>query len=289
MSKTLKLALLQLKTSPVKRENFLHAERLLRQTVDEHGPVDMVMLPECFNCPYSIKLFRKYCESIPDGETTRFLSQFASDNKVTLVGGSYPEVDGSTDSIYNTSVVFSPEGTIVAKYRKTHLFDVDIPGKISFQESRILGAGDHNTVFQTKWGNVGLAICYDLRFPEVANVATRPPYSSFMMMYPGAFNTTTGPKHWELLARARAVDNQCFVAVCSSARDLDAKYHAYGHSLVVDPWGKVIARAHEEEEAVVVEIDTSMVDSVRQSIPTQTQRRFDLYGNSSTGAVVKDK
>jgi predicted amidohydrolase len=283
----LRLALLQLKTSPVKHENYERVTRLLERTIKQHGKPDMVMLPECFNSPYSVQLFRKYCEEIPQGETTQFLSQLAKKNDIILVGGSYPEKEG--ELIFNTSVVFDSQGSIIARHRKTHLFDVDIPGKISFQESRVLSSGSHNTVFPTKQGNVGLGICYDLRFPEVAHIATRPPYNSYMMMYPGAFNLMSGPMHWEALARARAIDNQCYIALCSPARDMDAKYKAYGHSLVVDPLGKVLKEAGEDEEALVVEIDTKLVDKVRENMPTREQRRFDLYGDISTGAVVRGK
>lgn len=279
----LRLALLQLKTSPVKHENYSRCTKLLEETIEKHGALDMVMLPECFNSPYSVQLFRQYCEPVP-GETSDYLSQLALKHRITLVGGSVPEShDGK---IYNTSIVFDSSGSIIAKHRKTHLFDVDIPGKISFQESKVLAAGDSNTVFGTPWGNVGLGICYDLRFPEVAHVATRPPHNAFMMAYPGAFNTVTGPMHWEALARARAIDNQCFVALCSPARDMEAKYRAYGHSLVVDPLGTVLAEAGEDQEAIVVELDTAMVETVRRNMPTQGQRRFDLYGDVTKGSAV---
>lgn len=288
MASKLRAALIQLKTSPIKHENFTCVASLLRQTVAQNDKLDLVVLPECFNSPYSVQLFRKYCEASPSGETTQFLSDIAKEHKITLVGGSFPESDDGV--IYNTSLVFNSSGEIIAKHRKTHLFDVDIPGKISFQESRVLGAGSSNTVFTLPGQNrnVGLGICYDLRFPEVAHVATRAPHNAFMMVYPGAFNTTTGPLHWEPLARARAIDNQCYVLMCSPARDLEAKYKAYGHSLVVDPMGKVLMEANKDEQVLVCEIDPGMVDTVRQNIPTGHQRRFDLYGDVSKDAVVTD-
>lgn len=278
----LNIALLQLKPSPVKHENFTTASRLLRQAFTKSPALDLVILPECFNSPYSIKLFRKYGEQVPHGETTQFLSKLAKENNVNLIGGSYPE--STPEGIYNTSTVFNTTGELIAKHRKVHLFDVDIPGKITFQESRVLQAGSDSTVFDitspsdhSLKSTVGLGICYDLRFPELAHKMTRPPHSSSLLVYPGAFNTITGPLHWELLARSRAVDNQCFVALCSPARDEEAKYLAYGHSIVVDPMGRVIAEAGEGEEVLTCEIELDDVDEFRGNVPLETQRRFDVY------------
>lgn len=133
-----------------------------------------------------------------------------------IIGGSVPEVD--TDSkVYNTCIVVNSEGEIVAKHRKIHLFDIDVPGKIRFKESDSLTAGQSATLFDTPWGPIGVGICYDIRFPEYAMLLRQ--RGARFLIYPGAFNMVTGPAHWELLQRARAVDNQCFVAMCSPARD----------------------------------------------------------------------
>ena len=147
-------------------------------------------------------------------------------------------------------MTFNPQGEIIAKHRKAHLFDIDIPNGITFQESLTLSGGDKATVFKLgEYGNVGLGICYDIRFPELASIASRYPYNSFAMFYPGAFNTTTGPLHWHLLARARAVDNETFVVLCSPARDVEGGgYQAYGHSLVADPFGNIIAELEKEKK-----------------------------------------
>ncbi|KAH3673233.1 hypothetical protein WICPIJ_009876 [Wickerhamomyces pijperi] len=279
----LNIALLQLKTSPIKHENFTSARRLLTQALTKSPNLDLVVLPECFNSPYSIKLFRQYCEPIPSGETTHFLSNLAKEFNVNLIGGSYPEK--TPEGIYNTSTVFNQQGELIAKHRKVHLFDVDIPGKITFQESKVLQPGSKSTVFDISSQRsktpfkttVGLGICYDLRFPELAHKMARQPHSSSLLVYPGAFNTITGPLHWELLARARAVDNQCFVALCSPARDPDAKYLAYGHSIIVDPVGRVIAEAGEGEEILTCEIELDDVNEFRKNVPLNEQRRFDVY------------
>lgn len=150
-------------------------------------------------------------------------------------------------------------------------------------ESDILSPGDHATSFSLDpYGRVGLGICYDVRFPELAAVSTRANPATgtpraFAMIYPGAFNTTTGPLHWSLLARARAVDNQTYVLMCSPSRDLSSSYHAYGHSLVVDPWGEIVAEAAEGDEIVYAELDPERLDSVASSIPVSTQRRYPVY------------
>lgn len=163
------------------------------------------------------------------------------------------------------------------------MFDINVPGKISFQESKILSAGNHFTVIQDssnkhlpKELRFGVGICFDIRFTEMATVLTQQ-FNTQMLVYPGAFNTTTGPLHWELLARARAVDNQSYVIVCSPARDMNASYKAWGHSMVVDPWGKILVEADEKETIVCADIDLQVVQEFRTSIPTLANRRSDLY------------
>ncbi|KAJ1497127.1 Carbon-nitrogen hydrolase, partial [Coelomomyces lativittatus] len=134
-----------------------------------------------------------------------------------------------------------------------------IPGKIEFKESQVLSPGSHLSVFETIYGKLGVAICYDLRFPELAMIAARQ-HEVIGMIYPGAFNMTTGPMHWELLARARALDNQMYVALCSPARDeQSSSYVAWGHSLVVDPWGKVMKSLEAQEGILDVDIDPKEV------------------------------
>ena len=201
----------------------------------------------------------------------------AAENNIYLIGGSFPEVKDA--KLYNTCTVYNRAGKMIAVHRKAHLFDIDIPGKIKFKESDILSAGDEITIFDTEFGKIGLGICYDMRFPEMAMIAARK--GAIAMVYPGAFNTTTGPLHWELLQRARAVDNQIYVAACSPARDLSADYHAYGHSSIVDPMANVVATCSEDEAVVVGEIDLEILQQTRSSIPVNSQRRFDIYPDVS--------
>lgn len=212
------------------------------------------------------------------------LSSVAAETKTYLVGGSIPEFVPETKEYFNTSLVFAPDGQLLATHRKTHLFDIDIPGKIKFKESEVLSPGNKVTLFDTpEYGKIGLAICYDVRFPELAMIAARK--DAFLFVYPGAFNTTTGPMHWKLQARARAMDNQIYVAMCSPARDTEATYHAYGHSMVVNPNAEVLSEAEESETIIYAELDGNKIEETRKGIPISTQRRFDVYPDVSAGKV----
>ncbi|ODV59022.1 putative hydrolase [Ascoidea rubescens DSM 1968] len=277
--KPLKIALLQLSAGANKQTNLLNVENHVAEALKLRPDTDLIMLPECFNSPYAVDKFREYSEvvSVKDGETTKFLSNLAKSNNVFLVGGSIPELDPVSNQIYNTSLTFDRNGELIGKHRKAHLFDIDIKGGIRFKESDSLSPGNKASYFNlNEFGNIGLGICYDIRFPELAAIAQRKA-NAFAMFYPGAFNTTTGPLHWHLLARSRAVDNQFFVVLCSPARDLSSSYHAYGHSLVVDPNGNIVAEAGTDEEILFAELDPSLLPTVRSSIPITFQRRFDIY------------
>lgn len=248
-------------------------------------------MPECFNSPYGTQYFSKYAETLlpspPSQEQSpsfHALSSIAKEAKAYLVGGSIPEFAPETKKYYNTSLVFSPTGCLIASHRKTHLFDIDIPGKIRFKESEVLSAGNKVTIVDLPdYGKIGLAICYDIRFPETAMIAAR--NGCFLLVYPGAFNLTTGPLHWSLLGRARAMDNEVYVALCSPARDLDATYHAWGHSLVANPKAEVIVEAAEEEDIVYADLEPQTIEDIRKGIPIYEQRRFDVYPDVSKGKI----
>jgi predicted amidohydrolase len=229
-----KLALVQLAVCADKQVNLQRAKQLVGKAAA--AGAQMVVLPECFNSPYGTNYFPSYAEPIPDGESSQALSEMAKQSRVYLIGGSIPEYTScSTERLYyNTCTVWNPEGQLIAKHRKVHLFDIDIPGRIRFQESSVLQPGNQlTTAVSTSLCQLGVGICYDIRFPELAMIAAR--RGCQLMIYPGAFNMTTGPLHWELLQRSRAVDNQIYVAACSPARDTGASYVAWGHSSVVDP------------------------------------------------------
>ncbi|KAG1853870.1 carbon-nitrogen hydrolase, partial [Suillus tomentosus] len=186
--------------------------------------------------------------------------------------------DAETNNIYNTCTVYSPTGAL-ASHRKVHLFDIDIPGKIKFKESKTLTGGTTANYFHTEFARIGLNLCYDIRFLELATIAAW--QGCHAMVYPGAFNLTTGPLHWELLQRARANDNQFFFSMCSPAWDITAGYHSWGHSMVVDSYGRVLAEADENETILHVDIDPEPFHEVRAGIPVTKQHRFDVYPNVS--------
>jgi len=253
-----------------KEKNLKKAERLCGKVVEEGA--EIVLLPEMFNCPYETELFPDYAEAIP-GETTDRLSSLAKELEIYLIGGSIPERAG--EKIYNTSPIFGPEGELLGRHRKVHLFEVDVPGKIVFRESDYLSPGDSPTLVETPFLNFGVAICYDLRFPEL--IRTMSLQGAEALFLPGAFNTTTGPAHWKALLRSRAVDNQIFVVAASPARNKASSYRAYGHSMVVDPWGEVLGEVEAEEASLSVEIDLGRVEEVRKQLPLYRSRRPSLY------------
>ncbi|KAB2019781.1 hypothetical protein ES319_D07G020200v1 [Gossypium barbadense] len=201
-----KIGLCQLSVTPDKERNIKHARKAIEEAAQKGA--QLVLLPEIWNSPYSNDSFPVYAEDINAGgdasPSTAMLSEVASRLKITIVGGSIPERCG--DKLYNTCCVFGTDGKLKAKHRKIHLFDIDIPGKITFMESKTLTAGETPTVVDTDVGRIGIGICYDIRFTELAMIyAAR---GAHLICYPGAFNMTTGPLHWELSQRARAMDNQ---------------------------------------------------------------------------------
>ncbi|XP_019188911.1 PREDICTED: omega-amidase, chloroplastic-like isoform X4 [Ipomoea nil] len=270
-----KIGLCQLSVTADKERNIAHARTAIEEAAEKGAK--LIVLPEIWNSPYSNDSFPIYAEDIDAGTeaspSTAMLSEVARLLKVTIIGGSIPERSG--DKLYNTCCVFDSEGKLKAKHRKIHLFDIDIPGKITFMESKTLTAGQTPTVVDTEVGRIGIGICYDIRFQELATL-----YASrgvHLICYPGAFNMTTGPLHWELLQRARAVDNQLFVATCSPARDAGAGYVAWGHSTLVGPFGEILATTEHDEAIIISEIDYSQIELRRTNLPLEKQRRGDLY------------
>lgn len=307
MSATLPVALIQHRVGNDAQPNRRHAQRWLDLALGctgEQNPPKLLMLPEIWNAPYHTSRFAEFAEPIPepgallvDGSSPSLamVAQFARANGVSVIAGSIPECtpDGH---IFNTATVIDNYGRLLAKHRKIHLFDVDIPGGISFHESNSLTAGQHLTVLagdgdplstglQTP-PNLGLQICYDIRFPELA-LLMQQSFDCTLLACPAGFNTTTGPLHWHLVMRARALDTQCFLMACCAARPPEGSsdYQSYGHSMVVDPWGKVLAEAGTGEEIVRVDLDFDQVTSARLAIPTSQQRRQDVY---HLGTVMSD-
>lgn len=266
-----KIGIIQFPIVEKKSDNLRQAERMIMEAFEKGA--NLIALPEMFNCPYQQELFPLFAEEIESGETRVFLSEMAGKTGAYLVGGSIPERDGA--KIYNSALIFGPEGQLIAKHRKMHLFDIAIKDRIEFCESAVLTPGDEATTFCTEFGNFGTVICYDLRFPEIFRLMIeRGIIGAFV---PAAFNMTTGPVHWETLFKARAIDNQIFMIGISPARDENAGYVAYGYSLVVDPWGKIIWKAGTGTEVAVVPIETDQVSQIRKSLPLLAHRRLDRY------------
>jgi omega-amidase len=292
LKKSLKLALVQLASGADKAHNLTNARSKVLEAAKQGAK--LVVLPECFNSPYGTKYFDKYAETLlpsPPTEsqspTFHALSQLAKEAGVYLVGGSIPEREDKTKKLFNTSLTFSPSGELLATHRKVHLFDIDIPGKIKFVESEVLSPGNKITIVDIpEYGKIAIAICYDIRFPELATIAARK--GAFLLLYPGAFNLTTGALHWELLARARATDNQVYVGLCSPSRDMQADYNAWGHSMVVDPNAQVLQQLDEKEGIVLQELEAGKIEETRKGIPLYTQRRFDVYPDVSQGGKFEE-
>ncbi|HWQ80576.1 MAG TPA: carbon-nitrogen hydrolase family protein [Anaerovoracaceae bacterium] len=267
---TFPIALCQMKISMDKEQNLAKAESMIREAAEKGARV--VALPEMFNCPYSNKYFREYAEEA-GGKTARLLSSLAGELKVYLVGGSIPELDQG--NIYNTSFSFNPAGEIIGRHRKIHLFDIDIKGGIRFKESETLTPGETVTILDTEYCKIGVAICYDVRFPELFRKMALD--GARLVILPGAFNMTTGPAHWELTMRARALDNQIYFAAVSPARDTEGPYQAYGHSCVVNPWGEFSGKTDARESIVYAEIDLDYLEAIRDQLPLLKHRRPALY------------
>lgn len=266
----MKLGLIQMSVVNNKAENLKRAEKYIKSAAMNGARI--VVLPEMFNCPYDNSYFRAYAEGL-DGDTVRQMSNWARESRVILVGGSIPEIH--ENFIYNTSYIFDETGTLIGKHRKAHLFDIDIKNKIKFTESEVLSSGNKSTVVSTKYGKIGICICYDIRFPELARKMVLE--GAELILVPGAFNMITGPAHWTLTARARALDNQVYYGLCSPARNEGDDYQIYGHSLITNPWGEIVGQLDEKEGVLIKEIDLKFQEEVRDQLPLLKHRKEDIY------------
>ena len=232
---------------------------------------EVLVLPEMFSCPYSREYFRVFA-SRGHEETCRRMSSWARENRVLLIGGSVPELEG--DRLYNTCFVYGADGELLARHRKIHLFDVDLPG-MRFHESHTFTPGSEITVFDTPYGRMGVAICFDVRFPELFRAMAR--RGAELICLPAQFNMTTGPAHWEATMRTRAVDNELFFVAASAARYEGFSYECWGHSLILDPYGTKLAAADETEQLLLADLDLNRIDEVRAQLPTFLHLREELY------------
>ena len=266
-----KTAALQLYGSADKMKNLDQVERYLEQVSAQNA--DLVILPEMFCCPYQTACFPVYAEE-EGGPVWQKLVLLAAAYHIYLVAGSVPEKDAA-GRIYNTAYVFDRAGKQIGKHRKMHLFDIDVAGGQKFRESDTLTAGNEVTVFETEFGKMGLCLCYDIRFPELIRLMALE--GAKIVIVPAAFNMTTGPAHWEILFRTRAVDNQVFTVGAAPARNAASGYSSWGHTIMVNPWGSVLAQMDEKEGFLICDLDLAQVDKVRRELPLLQQRRTDLY------------
>lgn len=304
-----RIAVLQTRVFEQKEKNLRQLEDILASGRTQGA--DMVTLPEMFACPYETKNFPLYAEP-EGGPSWKTLSSLAEKYGIYLAAGSMPELvqkdpengsdrnsekapekspdKGSEENpekydpenggkglsaIYNTAYVFGRDGRQIGKHRKAHLFDIDVEGGQHFRESDTLSPGGWIGCFDTEFCRMGLCICYDFRFPETARLMAQD--GAKVILVPAAFNMTTGPAHWELMFRQRAVESQCYVIGTAPARDENSSYISWGHSIAVDPWGRVIMQMDEKEGIGIVEIDLDYVEKVRRELPLLKHRRTDLY------------
>ena len=228
---TFKAAAIQMPTVADKMENVRAVERYLERLAAQKP--DFVLLPEMFCCPYQTQNFPVYAEE-EGGPAWEMMAGLAKTYGIYLIAGSMPERD-ARGRIFNTSYVFDRQGRQIGKHRKAHLFDIDVKGGQQFKESDTLTPGNRDTVFDTEFGKMGVCICYDIRFPEMLRMTVND--GARMVFVPAAFNMTTGPAHWEISFRVRALDNQIYMLGCAPARDPSTGYVSWGHSILTDPLG----------------------------------------------------
>ena len=273
----MKIAAVQMVSTPRVDTNLEAARRLVGQAAREGA--GLVVLPEyfCF-MGRSDRDKLAIAEPLGDGPIQRMLADAARAHRVWLIGGTLPiTVDGDragtgdSDRVMNANLVFSPRGERVARYDKMHLFAFD-NGRERYDEGRTLESGRAPVAFDADGWRVGLSVCYDLRFPELYRALMRPPCD--LLSVPSAFTHTTGAAHWEVLLRARAIENQCYVVAAAQGGTHENGRRTFGHSLIVDPWGEVMARRREDGDGVAVAaLDRERIDDVRRQLPALEHRR----------------
>jgi predicted amidohydrolase len=263
-------AAIQMNAGPDKPANLERAERLVR--VGAARGANLVALPEVFNWRGKRNDQAAAAETL-EGQSLTLMSRLARELQIHIVAGSITEQAAATESrCYNTSVLLGPDGSRIAVYRKIHLFDVDLPGRVTVRESDAKLAGADVVTAKTPLGTIGLTICYDLRFPELFRRITFA--GAQIIAIPSAFTFPTGEAHWEPLIRSRAIENQAYVIAPAQFGPNIYGYSDYGNSMIVDPWGRVLARAADQEGVVVAPIDLEYQDRVRRELPALKHARL---------------
>jgi omega-amidase len=266
------IALVQSQIQPDKDANLDRARKLIGQAAA--GGAKLAVLPELFDAPYDAPDFVPLAEPLPDGKTGRMLSEAAREHGMYLAG-SMVEL-GDDGRAYNAGVIWSPQGELIHKHRKVHLYDVDIPQGVTFKESNFFGHGQTFGVVDTELGRLGMAVCHDMRFPELFRRQALA--GADLIIVPAAFNLTSGPAHWEILIRTRAMENTVYMAVCGGAPNPEIAYPYWGHSTLADPYGDIVAQAAgRDEEIVWGEFSRERLGEVRQALPVLQQRKPQVY------------
>lgn len=266
------VASLQMHASENKAENLETALRLIDQAAATGAR--LVVLPEIWTYLGSDEGNRANAEPIP-GPISDALAERARRHGIYVHGGSMLEQRAGEPRLFNTTVVFDPNGDLIAKYSKIHMFDIVLDGVASYKESNTVQRGDEIVTFEMDGMTVGLAICYDLRFPELFRILRL--RGAEMIVLPAAFTMMTGKDHWEVLIRARAIENQVYMVTCDQfGADPTGKW-CYGRSMIVDPWGVVLATAPDREAIVTATIDRDALHSIRRQVPSVENRQADVY------------
>ena len=256
----MKVAAVQLKCSPEQSDNFSRAASIVHSASQQGA--ELVVLPELFASLGRTSHMREVAEPL-DGPTLAWAQSAAQANNCALIAGSFIERDG--DALFNTSVAVGADGSLLGRYRKIHLFDVDIEGARS-KESDTFSSGTDPVVVDINGLRVGLTICYDLRFPELFRAEAD--QGADIIVVPAAFTATTGRDHWELLLRARAVENQTMIIAAAQWGTSPDGIDRYGHSLIIDAWGRALADAGPSDDTIIVaEFDASLQADIRKRMP----------------------
>ncbi|MGV7245238.1 carbon-nitrogen hydrolase family protein [Caballeronia sp. M23-90] len=261
-----RVAALQMVSVPDRDRNIAEAGRLIAEAARDGAK--LVLLPEYF-CFMGFKDTDKLAirETFGQGPIQQFLSDAAREHRVWIIGGTLPLESSEASRVLNTTLVFDPTGKQVARYDKIHLFNFE-KGSESFDEARTICPGSEVRTFEAPFGRVGLSVCYDLRFPELY----RKMGDCALMVVPSAFTYTTGEAHWETLLKARAVENQCYVLAAAQGGKHENGRRTWGHSMLIDPWGEVVAVVEEGPGVAAGNIDKARIASVRQSLPAFRHR-----------------
>ena len=269
---SLRVACVQLTAGSDKTANLVKAERLVTRAVSLGA--ELVVLPEKWNLVGDAEALHQGAETLEQGESVQEMSAWAKRHGVLLVGGSIAERREGREKLSNTSLVFDAKGDLIARYRKLHLFDVEVGGMV-YRESESEEPGDELVLVEAGGWKIGLTICYDLRFPELYRLLALA--GAELVTVPANFTLRTGMAHWHTLLRARAIENALYVAAPGQLGEPLPGRPSYGHSLVVDPWGTVLAEAPESETVIVAELERSRVEEIRSRLPVLAQRRSDVY------------